>query len=70
MSLLETQNFLARIYTDENLRREFAEKLKDKTFAENPFARLNFFFERSPYVDKNIGLYPVGRIISNVPPSR
>lgn len=47
---------------DENLRREFEEKLKDEKFAKSPRARLNFFYERSPYSDKRIGVYPVGRI--------
>ena len=48
---------------DANLKREFEEKLKaDENFAKSPRARLNFFYERSPYFDKNIGLYPVGRI--------
>jgi Zinc carboxypeptidase len=45
------------------LKKEFEEKLKDETFAKNPRARLNFFYERSPYYDKRIGLYPVGRIV-------
>lgn len=53
------QDMLAK---DKNLRREFEEKLKDENFAKNPFARLNFFYTRSPYFDKRIGLYPVGRI--------
>jgi hypothetical protein len=44
------------------LKKEFDEKLKDEKFAKNAFARLSFFFERSPYFDKRIGLYPVGRI--------
>jgi len=48
---------------DANLKKEFEEKLKDETFAKNPRARLNFFYERSPYFDKRIGLYPVGRIV-------
>ena len=49
---------------DAKLKAEFEEKLKtDHDFAKNPRARLNFFFERSPYFDKNIGLYPIGRII-------
>ncbi|HEY0460493.1 MAG TPA: M14 family metallopeptidase [Pyrinomonadaceae bacterium] len=47
---------------DENLRKEFEEKLKDEKFAKSPRARLNFFYERSPYSDKRIGIYPVGRI--------
>ncbi len=49
---------------DEKLQKEFAEKLKDKEFAENPRARMRFFYERSPYFDKRIGIYPVGRIVS------
>ena len=44
------------------LKKEFDEKLKDEKFAKSAFARLSFFFERSPYFDKRIGLYPVGRI--------
>ena len=44
------------------LQKEFDEKLKDEKFAKSPFARLSFFFERSPYFDRRIGLYPVGRI--------
>jgi hypothetical protein len=48
-----------------NLRREFEEKLKnDQEFAANPRARLNFFYQRSPYyLDQKVGLYPIGRII-------
>lgn len=49
---------------DENLRKEFAEKLKDEKFAANSGARMRFFYVRSPYYDKRIGLYPVGRIVS------
>jgi murein tripeptide amidase MpaA len=48
---------------DANLRGEFEEKLKDENFRKSPRARLNFFYERSPYSDKRIGLYPVGRIV-------
>ena len=51
---------------DANLKKEFEEKLKDENFAKNPWARLNFFYERSPYFDKNIGLYPVGRIVKKL----
>ena len=51
---------------DANLKREFEEKLKDESFAKNPRARLNFFYERSPYFDKRIGLYPVGRITNKL----
>jgi murein tripeptide amidase MpaA len=50
---------------DANLRREFEQKVAtDPKFAANPTARLNFFYERSPYWDKQVNLYPVGRVIS------
>ncbi len=48
------------------LKKEFEEKLKDENFAKNPRARLNFFYTHSPYFDKNIGLYPVGRIVKKL----
>ena len=51
---------------DANLKKEFDEKLKDENFAKNPRARLTFFYERSPYFDKRIGLYPVGRIVKKL----
>ncbi|MDT4898681.1 MAG: hypothetical protein QOH25_3758 [Acidobacteriota bacterium] len=48
---------------DENLRREFEQKVAtDPKFAANPSARLNFFYERSPYWDRQMNLYPVGRV--------
>ena len=49
---------------DEALRREFEQKLaSDPKFAASPTARLNFFYERSPFWDKGMNLYPVGRIV-------
>lgn len=48
---------------DENLRKEFEERLKDETFAKSSRARLQFFYQRSSYADKRIGYYPVGRIL-------
>ncbi|HKS27720.1 MAG TPA: M14 family metallopeptidase [Pyrinomonadaceae bacterium] len=48
---------------DPNLRREFEERLKrDEKFAASPDARLRFFYERSPYWDRQLNLYPVARI--------
>ena len=42
---------------DANLKKEFEEKLKDEKFAKNPQARLDFFYERSPYfINQRIGL--------------
>lgn len=51
---------------DENLRKEFQEKLKDDKFAKSPRARLQFFYDRSPYSHERIGIYPVGRIMKNI----
>lgn len=49
------------------LREEFEKQLStDPTFAASPRARLRFFYERSPYWDKDMNLYPVGRIVSSV----
>jgi len=48
---------------DPALQAEFEKKLADdKVFAGDPDARLSFFFDRSPYRDTRIGLYPVGRL--------
>jgi murein tripeptide amidase MpaA len=55
---------------DENLRREFEKKVADDPkFAASASDRLNFFYERSPYWDKQMNLYPVGRVTTplNVP---
>jgi hypothetical protein len=47
------------------LRQEFEKRLaSDSAFAANPRARLRFFYERSPYWDKQMNLYPVGRVIT------
>ena len=56
--------FNVQVHIDK--RKEFEEKLKDDNFARNPRARLNFFYERSPYYDRRIGLYPVGRIVTKL----
>lgn len=48
---------------DPALRAEFEKKLADdKAFAGDSDARLNFFFDHSPYRDTRIGVYPVGRL--------
>lgn len=42
------------------LKIEFEKKLEsDEQFRKNPYARLSFFYERSPYYDKNLNLYPI-----------
>lgn len=58
------------IAEDDNLRGEFERKLaSDSTFAANPRARLQFFYERSPYWDTEKDRYPVARITSPIPRS-
>jgi murein tripeptide amidase MpaA len=52
---------------DPKLRGEFEKRVAtDPAFAANPRARLRFFYERSPYWDKQMALYPVGRIITSI----
>jgi murein tripeptide amidase MpaA len=48
---------------DAELRREFERRVaEDPKFAASGQARLNFFYERSPYWDRRLNLYPVGRV--------
>ena len=48
---------------DPELKREFEEKLRtDEEFKNNPRARLDFFYKRSPYPDKHLNVYPILRI--------
>lgn len=48
---------------NEDLRKEFEEKLKsDESFRSNSYERLNFFYQRSPYWDEQLNLYPIMRI--------
>jgi murein tripeptide amidase MpaA len=48
---------------DANLRREFERRLAtDPQFAKSARARLAFFYDRSPYHDAQLNLYPVGRV--------
>jgi murein tripeptide amidase MpaA len=50
---------------DPKLKEEFEQRVAtDKAFASSPTARLNFFYERSPWKDQRQGLYPVGRLTS------
>lgn len=51
---------------DPELRREFEKRLmNDPAFAASSRARLNFFYQRSPYWDQQMNLYPVGRIVTH-----
>ena len=47
---------------DPALKAAFEEALKDPAFAGSPGARLNWFFERSPYYDKRLNIYPIYRL--------
>ena len=51
---------------DPALKAEFEQRVsKDAQFAASPEARLEFFYERSPwYLENRVGLYPVGRLLS------
>lgn len=51
---------------DPKLREEFEKKVaSDPAFAANPYARLSFFYDRSPWAEANrVGMYPVGRLES------
>lgn len=44
------------------LKAEFNAKLKDPAFAANRRARLQFFYERSPYADARLNSYPISRL--------
>jgi len=64
--ILET---LARemLAADPALGKEFQEKLtSDAAFAASPAARLEFFYNKSPYWDQQMSLYPVGRIVQSL----
>jgi hypothetical protein len=48
---------------DPSLQREFDRWLENNPNArEDPFRRLNFFYERSPYYDNQLNVYPVMRV--------
>jgi hypothetical protein len=52
----------AMLARDASLKTAFEKRLReDKAFADNPTARLQWFYERSPYFDQRYLLYPVGR---------
>lgn len=50
---------------DSALKREFEQKVaSDTVFAGNAFARLNWFYMRSPYWDPEVNHYPIGKIMN------
>ena len=53
------------IAADPKLKQQFDEKVaSDPEFAKSRSARLNWFYQRSPWWDSRLGLYPVGRLSS------
>lgn len=49
--------------SDPELRRAFEQRVHtDADFAADPRARLDYFYERSPFWDKQLNVYPVGRV--------
>ncbi len=49
---------------DPELKNEFESKLKiDETFRNDPRARLDFFYKRSPYYDRQKNIYPILRVV-------
>jgi hypothetical protein len=52
---------------DPSLKGAFDRKLAaDTTFAKSPRARLDFFFERSPWFDHKMNVYPVARCMTDL----
>ena len=50
------------------LKEEFEQKLAaDPAFAVSARARLDFFYDRTPYYDDRLNIYPIGRIFTPVP---
>jgi hypothetical protein len=54
--------FAKKMLEDPAIKAAFDEAMKDPAFAGNPGARLNWFFERSPYYDSRLGINPVIRL--------
>ena len=51
------------LLNDPELKKDFEEKLKnDEVFRNSSKARLDFFYERSPYPDKQLNVYPILRV--------
>lgn len=48
---------------DPKLKTEFEQRVEnDPKFAASPYARLEFFYDHSQWMDPKLGLYPVGRL--------
>lgn len=60
----------AMLDRDPGLKKEFEDRLEaDEAFAASPALRLEFFYERSRYFDKNEKVYPIMRIPHKDPPT-
>jgi hypothetical protein len=44
-----------------DLKKEFQIALQDSSFANDPVARIHWFYKRSPYYDKEYLVYPIGK---------
>jgi hypothetical protein len=44
---------------------EFKKKCEIEAFCKNPLERLDFFYQRSPYFDKNENVYPILRLLNS-----
>jgi len=54
---------LKMIKENPSLEKEFKERLNnDEKFRNNPYQRLNFFYERSPFFDQKLNIYPIFRV--------
>jgi murein tripeptide amidase MpaA len=52
---------------DSKLKAEFEARLaSDSTFAKSPYQRLHFFYQRSPYWDREKDLYPIARVVKEL----
>ncbi len=59
----ETIEFCKKLDEASQLKKDFKSKLEtDSTFANKPRERLNYFYKNSPYWDKKINKYPVGKL--------
>ena len=52
---------------DPKLKEEFEKKVEsDPTFAGSARLRLEFFYERTPFFDDRLNVYPIGRLLERV----
>lgn len=52
-----------------SLRTEFIKRLRDDDFAGNARARRKFFYDHTKYAERTLGLYPVARLMGELPPT-